>query len=148
VRARATQARRRPPVPAAALPRPWISWLRADTIAAEIGDITRFPRPGKLAGSSGLCPRGDQSGARDLRGPLAKQGRRSLRWALGAAASHACTQPADRDRSQQLQARLGKQRGAKLARVDLARRLAEASWQMLTRNQPFAPAGATDPLAA
>jgi hypothetical protein len=43
---------------------------------------------------------------------------------------------------------LGRQRGAKVAQVDLARRLAEASWHMLTRNQPFAPAGATDPLAA
>ncbi len=46
------------------------------------------------------------------------------------------------------QGRLGKQRGAKVAQVDLARRLAEAISHMLTRNQPFAPAGATDPLAA
>jgi len=37
---------------------------------------------------------------------------------------------------------------AKVAQVDLARRVAEAIWHMLTRNQPFAPAGATDPLAA
>jgi hypothetical protein len=28
------------------------------------------------------------------------------------------------------------------------RRLAEAIWHMLTRNQPFAPKSATDPLAA
>jgi hypothetical protein len=32
--------------------------------------------------------------------------------------------------------------------VDLARKLAEAIWHMLTRNQPFAPADATNPLAA
>jgi len=32
--------------------------------------------------------------------------------------------------------------------VDIARKLAEAIWYMLTRNQPFAPAGATTPLAA
>ena len=44
--------------------------------------------------------------------------------------------------------RLGKQRGAKVAQVDIARRLAEAIWHMLTRNQPFAPAGATPALAA
>ena len=43
-----------------------------------------------------------------------------------------------------MKARLGKQRGTKVAQVDLARRLAEAIWHMLTRNQPFAPAGATD----
>jgi transposase len=61
---------------------PGISWVLAYTIAAELGDITRFPSPRKLAGYSGLCPRVYQSGERDLRGPLAKQGPRYLRWAL------------------------------------------------------------------
>jgi hypothetical protein len=52
----------------------------------------------------------------------------------------------DRERAiRSLQHRLGKQRGAKDAQIDLARRLAEAIWQMLTRDQPFAPAGAADP---
>jgi hypothetical protein len=68
--------------------------------------------------------------------------------ALVEAATHACTHPTYRPRYQQTKARIGKQRGAKVAQVDLARRLAEAIWHMLTRNQPFAPAGATDPLAA
>jgi hypothetical protein len=58
------------------------------------------------------------------------------------------THPTYRDRYQRTKARVGKQRGAKVAQVDLARRLAEAIWHMLTRDQPFAPAGATDPLAA
>jgi transposase len=108
----------------------------------------RFASPRKLAGDSGLCPRVYQSGERDLRGPLAKQDRRYLRWALVEAATHACTAPAYRARYQQTKARIGKQRGAKVAQVDLARRLAKAIWHTLTRNQPFAPKGATDPLAA
>ena len=54
---------------------PGISWVLAYTIAAEIGDIGRFPTPRKLAGYSGLCPRVYQSGERDLRGPLSKRGR-------------------------------------------------------------------------
>ena len=58
---------------------PGISWVLAYTIAAEIGDIGRFPTPRKLAGYSGLCPRVYQSGERDLRGPLSKQGPRYLR---------------------------------------------------------------------
>ena len=124
---------------------PGISWVLAYTIAAELGDIARFPSPRKLAGYSGLCPRVYQSGERDLRGPLSKQGPRYLRWALVEAATHACTAPAYRDRYQRTKARIGKQRGAKVAQVDLARRLSEAIWHMLTRNQPFAPAGATDP---
>jgi len=127
---------------------PGIGWVLAYTIAAEIGDIGRFPSPRKLAGYTGLCPRVYQSGERDLRGPLAKQGPKYLRWALVEAATHACTHPVYRDRYQHTKARIGKQRGAKVAQIDLARRLAEAIWHMLSREQPFAPQGATDPLAA
>jgi hypothetical protein len=61
------------------------------------------------------------------------------------AAVHASTHPTYRERYQRTKTRLGKQRGAKVAQVDLARRLAEAIWHMLTRDQPFAPAGAADP---
>jgi len=127
---------------------PGIGWVLAYTIAAEIGDIGRFASPRKLAGYTGLCPRVYQSGERDLRGPLAKQGPKYLGWALVEAATHACTHPAYRDRYHQTKARIGKQRGAKVAQIDLARRLAEAIWHMLSRDQPFAPKGATDPLAA
>jgi transposase len=127
---------------------PGIGWVLAYTIAAEIGDIDRFATPTKLTGYTGLCPRDYQSGERDLRGPLAKQGPRYLRWALVEAATPACSAPVYRDRYQHPKQRLGKQRGAKVAQIDLARRLAEAIWHMLTRTQPFAPAGAADPLAA
>ena len=89
--------------------------------------------------------RASTSQASDRRGPLAKQGPRYLRWALVEAATHASRHPLYRDRYQRTKARLGKQRGAKVAQVDLARRLAEAIWHMLTHNQPFAPADATDP---
>ena len=122
--------------------------MLAYTIAAEIGDISRFPSPTKLAGYTGLCPRVYQSGESDRRGPLAKNGPRYLRWALVEAAAHAAPHPAYRDRYQRTKRRLGKQRGAKVAQVDLARRLAEAIWHMLTRNRPFAPAGAPAPMAA
>jgi len=127
---------------------PGIGWVLAYTIAAEIGDITRFASPTKLAGYSGLCPRVYQSGESDRRGPLAKQGPKYLRWALVEAAVHAGTHPTYRERYQRTKTRLGRQRGSRVAQVDLARRLAEAIWHMLTRKQPFAPAGATNPLAA
>jgi hypothetical protein len=55
------------------------------------------------------------------------------------AATHACTHPVYRHRYQQTKARIGKQRGAKVAQIDLARRLAEAIWHMLSRSEPFAP---------
>jgi transposase len=125
---------------------PGIAWVLAYTIAAEIGDIGRFASPTKLAGYSGLCPRVYQSGESDRRGPLSKNGPRYLRWALIEATGHASHHPAYRERYERTKARLGKQRGPKVAQVDLARRLAEAIWHMLTRNQPFAPAGAPAPM--
>jgi transposase len=127
---------------------PGIAWALGDTIAAEIGDIARFASPTKLAGDSGLCPRVYQSGATDRRGHLTHAGPRYLRWALMEAATHACRHPAHRGRYLRTKRRLGRQRGPKVAQVDVARRLAEAIWHMLTRNQPFAPAGAAPALAA
>ena len=38
--------------------------------------------------------------------------------------------------------------GPSVARVDVARRLTEAIWDMLTSHQPFAPEGATPPILA
>jgi transposase len=127
---------------------PGIGWVLGYTIASEIGDITRFDRPKQLVSYTGLCPRVKQSGDSDLRGPLTKHGPRYLRWALIEAAQHAAAHPAYRDRYQTTKRRLGKQRGAKVAQIELARTLAQAIWHMLTRNQPFAPAGASKRLAA
>jgi transposase len=127
---------------------PGISWVLAYTIASEIGDIARFPSPKKLCGYSGLCPRVYQSGDCDRRGRLSKHGPRYLRWALMTAATNAAKHPLYRERYQATRRRVGKQRGPKVAQIQLARTLAEAIWHMLTRNQKFAPAGTPLPLAA
>ena len=79
----------------------------------------------------------------DWRGSLAKNGPKYLRWALVESSSHASRHPVYRDRYQRTKARLGRQRGPSIARVDIARKLTEAIWHMLTDNKPFAPAGAT-----
>jgi transposase len=127
---------------------PGIAWVLGYTIAAEIGDITRFSSPTKLAGYTGLCPKVRQSGSMDRRGHLAKNGPKYLRWALLEAATNAVKHPIYRDRYRATKQRLGRQRGAKVAQIDIARRLTESIWHMLTRNQRFAPAGAARPLAA
>jgi len=64
------------------------------------------------------------------------------------AATHACKHDLYRERYQRITRRHGRQRGAKVAQIDVSRQLATAIWYMLTRNQPFAPAGATFRLAA
>jgi transposase len=127
---------------------PGVGWVLAFTIAAEIGDIERFPSPEKLTGYTGLCPRVNQSGDADRRGPLTKHGPTYLRWALLEATMHALKHPAYRERYQRNKRRLGKQRGAKVAQIDIARRLAHAIWHMLSRGQEFAPRGAAFRLAA
>src|SRR5258708_31171127 len=110
-------------------------------IASEIDDVRRFASAKKLAGYTGLCPLVRQSGNRDVRGPLAKNGPKYLRWALIEAATHAARDAHYRERYERTKQRLGRQRGAKVARVDIARKLAEAIWHVLTNHDPFAPAG-------
>ncbi|MBM3146525.1 MAG: IS110 family transposase [Actinobacteria bacterium] len=127
---------------------PGIGWVLAYTIAAEIGEIERFSGPKKLTGYTGLCPRVYQSGQSDRRGPLAKNGPTYLRWALIEAAVHAARHPAYAAHYEATTQRLGRQRGAKVARVEVARRLAEAIWYMLMRSQTFAPQGPTPALVA
>jgi transposase len=127
---------------------PGIGWVLAFTIASEIGDISRFPTARKLVGYTGLCPRVDQSGERDRRGPLRKNGPDYLRWALVEAAHTAARHPRYQPVRERMRARHGRKRGTKIAAIEIGRRLTEAIWHMLTRNRPFAPAGAPASLAA
>jgi transposase len=130
---------------------PGIGWVTGFTIASEIGDIKRFSSPFKLTGYTGLCPRVSQSGEMDRRGPLSKHGPKYLRWGLMEAAIAASSHPLYKERYQRTKRRLGRQRGAKVAQIELARKLTEAIWYMLTRNEPFkpfAPASAISRLTA
>ena len=127
---------------------PGVAWVLGYTIASEIGEITRFASPRKLVGSTGLTPRVEQSGERDRRGPLRKNGPDYLRWALIEAAHTAGRDPRYRPIVERMRARHGRKRGSKIAAIEIGRRLSEAIWHMLTNNKPFAPAGAPTPLAA
>jgi transposase len=126
---------------------PGVGVVLGYAIACELGEIGRFASASKLVGYSGLCPRIEQSGDSDRRGPLRKNGPKWLRWALVEAATHAGKHPVYRERYQSTKRRLGPQRGPRVAQITIARELAKAIWHMLTKNQPFAPAGATQGLA-
>jgi transposase len=127
---------------------PGVAWVLGYTIAAEIGDIRRFASPRKLIGYTGLTPRVEQSGERDRRGPLRKNGPNYLRWALIEAAHTAGRDPRYRPVVERMRARHGRKRGSKIAAIEIGRRLAEATWHMLNNDRPFAPAGAPTPVAA
>jgi transposase IS116/IS110/IS902 family protein len=112
-----------------------------------IGEIERFPAPEKLAGYTGLRRRLNQSGDKDRRGPLTTHGPASLHRAMLEATMDA---PAPR-LEQALPAnkrRLGKQHGAKVAEVDIARRLTRRSGRCLLATRSSLPEGAAVRLAA
>jgi transposase len=67
---------------------PGIGPVLAAVIISEIGDVTRFRKPGPLCSRAGLTPRHYESGARVIRGHVSKQGSRMLRWALTEAIQH------------------------------------------------------------
>src|SRR5215217_2523 len=116
-----------------------IAWVLGYTIAAEIGDIARFATPTKLAGYTGLCPGVGQSGSMDRRGRLTKNGPKYLRWALLEAAINAVKQPVYEDRYQATKQRLGSQRGAKVAQIDIAQRLTEVHAAARTGRPSWTP---------
>ena len=61
---------------------PGVSYYSALLIKAEIGDINRFPNHEKLVSYAGLCPSIRQSGEKEIRGRITKQGSKLLRWIL------------------------------------------------------------------
>jgi transposase len=116
---------------------PGIGPVLGSTIIAELGSIDRFATPTKLVGYTGLCPRVFQSGDRDRRGSLAKNGPDHLRWALIEAAQHAAQSTHYRPLYERIRREKGPQRGPSIATITIARKLTEAIWWMLTRRQPY-----------
>lgn len=101
------------------LPIPGIGPIIAATILSEIGDITRFPSADKLCAWAGLTPKEHSSADNVRRGHISKQGSRWLRWVMVEAAVHAFRDVELR----QLFVHIARRRGAKVARVAVARRL-------------------------
>ena len=75
-----------------------ISLIVAATIAAELGDLTRFETPEKLMAFLGLVPSEHSSGDRVKKGSITKTGNRYVRKALVEAA-HAYRFPARKSRA-------------------------------------------------
>jgi len=112
-------------------------------VAAEIGDVTRFPGPPQLVSYAGLCPSTYASGQTLRHGRLTKQGSSWLRWALVEAALHAGTRPGPLGR---LYHRLAARRDGKTARVAVARKLCTVIFQMLSKHEAYRePSSAREP---
>jgi transposase len=75
-----------------------VSLIVAATIAAELGDLTRFENPGKLMAFIGLIPSEHSSGEQVKKGAITKTGNSHVRKALVEAA-HAYRFPARKSRA-------------------------------------------------
>lgn len=113
---------------------PGVGPLLSLTFAAEIGEVSRFPGPGKLIGYAGLAPRISQSGERSATGTLSKAGSRTLRWAAVEAANNAW-RPSNPWHGHYL--RISARHGKNPAKSAVARKLLIAAWHMLSRREPF-----------
>jgi transposase len=101
---------------------PGIGPVLGAVIVAEIGDITRFPRPAELCSWAGLTPRHRESGTKVRRGHITKQGSRISRWALIEAIQHVPAGHPLRQRKDDIITRRGVQ-ARNIAKVAMARQL-------------------------
>ncbi len=97
---------------------PGVGPVLGAVFCAEIGDVSRFSSPDKLACWAGLTPRHRESDVHVVRGPITKQGSRLVRWAAVEAAQRRAGFQAERFE------RIAERRDSnKIARVALARHI-------------------------
>jgi len=101
-------------------------------IVAEIGEPERFRAAKQVGAYAGLTSRVHQSGGHCYRGSISRQGSTWLRWILVEAAIKAIREDAA---LKNFYTRVRKRSSAKIARVAVARKLAEICWKRLLRWQ-------------
>lgn len=115
---------------------PGVGVTTAATLIAAIGDIHRFPTAKRLVGYLGIDPRVRQSGQSPAhQGRISKQGPSGCRHVLVEAAWSAIKTPGPLHAFYQ---RVRARRGAQVAIVATARKLASLCWQLLTTGQDYA----------
>lgn len=115
---------------------PGISYYSALLIKSEIGDINRFPNKLKLVSYAGICPSVRQSGNKEVKGHITKQGSRNLRWILIQCANVAIRHD---DYFRNFYQRIERKKGHKKAIVATARKMLVCIYYMLTRREPYNP---------
>lgn len=115
---------------------PGVGLGTAVALIAAIGDITRFPSARELVGYLGLDPTSRQSGDQAPRGGrISKRGNAHARSVLVEAAWVAIRTPGPlRAFGERIRAR----RGAQIAAVAVARKIAALAWHLLTNGKDYA----------
>ena len=97
-------------------------------IVAELGEVERFRTAKQVGAYAGLTSRVHQSGGHCYRGSITRQGSTWLRWILVEAAIKTIREDAA---LKNFYTRVRKRSSAKIARVAVARKLAEICWKRL-----------------
>ena len=103
-----------------------------------LGTVDRFRRSRQLVSYLGLNPREDSSGSHQYLGHISKQGNSMMRWLLVEAGQTAARLDPELGR---VYKRLKFRRGANVAKVAIARRLAVKMYWILRQAPETAPAG-------
>lgn len=115
---------------------PGVNAITAAAFMAAVGDIARFPTPRQLVSYLGLNPTVRQSGNEKARhGRISKQGAPLARHALVEAAWHAGRTAGPLRAFWQ---RIAAKRGANIATVAVARKLAVIAWHLLIDGSDYA----------
>lgn len=118
---------------------PGVGDILAIVIALEIGNVERFASAEHLASYSGTVPRVSSSGGKTHYGRVRQDVNHYLKWAYIEAANCIALQQ-DRNTGRhvvELLKRIQKQKGYPKAAVAVGRHLAEATYCMLKRNEPY-----------
>jgi transposase len=118
---------------------PGVGPTLAVVIALEVGDVARFATAEKLAGYAGTTPRVHASGGKTRFGRSRPDVNRYLKWAFVEAANAICV---TRRRSSSRQVsrlydRIARRKGHPKAIGALARHLAEATFWILSKQEPY-----------
>ena len=115
---------------------PGVNLITAVAFMAAVGDISRFETPSQLVSYLGLDPTVRQSGLSPARhGSISKQGSTGARWALVESAWVVAGAPGPLHAFAE---RIRARRGANVATVAVARKLAVLFWHMLTKDEEYA----------
>jgi transposase len=122
---------------------PGIGFLLSIVISLEVGDVSRFSGPEKLASYSGTTPRVHASGGKVRYGSLRPDVNRYLKWAFVEAANTISINRKlwPKRHTVQLYERIRKRKGHSKAVGAVARHLAEATYWILKKKEGYQDPG-------
>ncbi|MGM0389911.1 MAG: IS110 family transposase [Natrinema limicola] len=117
---------------------PGVGQYTAAVIVAEVGEVDRFDNDKQLVSYAGLDPMVHQSGDKEIRGSISKEGSAPLRWALVQCANIAVRCD---DYFGNFYTRLKQRKNHQVAIVATARKMLVSIFYMLTRKEMYDPPG-------